>query len=317
MNPKQNFFYKGIDGYTAETRYELTVKASRSAYRWWFETLRCSRDYWWVCEQRGETLDPDLKRVWEHFGDVFTSYFETWWDQTGHHIFAERVGPPRIESVNEFVAMQCCADEKVLVLAVPLLMTDKVLKRNFSEVLAFHRGREIRSSDALFPLRKTSRIRLGVIEQALRVWLHRHTLDHESGINRSELGWDEANSNYQIGELLDVSPKHRKRPGDPLLVQKKKERVMRVAVSRATSRAVGLISNAEIGVFPSFIPVAGRERWTTRQAQSLEKAVKRGKWTAPGFSKVDSNSLRIGVDQLINFHPFGFHFPLGPVKAKR
>jgi hypothetical protein len=193
-------------------------------------------------------------------------------------------------------------------------MTDKVLKRDFNEVLAYHRGRQTRRSDALFPLRKTSRIRLGVIEQALRVWLHRHTLHREPGINRSELGWDKANSNYQIGELLDVSPKHRKRPGDSLLVQKKKERVMRVAVSRATRRAVSLIGNAEIGVFPSFIPVASRERWTPRQAQALERALTRGRWRAPGLSKVDPDYLRSTVDDVLEFSPYGFHWPKNPRK---
>lgn len=250
-------------------------------------------------------MDPDLHRVWQHFGDVFTTYFETWWNETGHRLFAEQMGPPRIERLNGFVVEQYLRSDNYLVLAVPMLMPDKVLKAEFKEFLEYFRGREVRKSDALFPLSKTKRIRLGVIEKALQVWLYRDAIDR--GSTGKDAGSESASapSLYEIGELLEVSPKHRKRPGESIFVRKKKERVMRVAVSRATDRASKLISNAEIGVFPSFQPIENRERWTPRQAQALQRALRRGDWKPPGFSTVDLPGLRAALKILIDMSPYG------------
>jgi hypothetical protein len=301
----ENFFYKGIDGHTAQSRLDLLEKAARSPYRWWFETLRCSRDYWWVCVQNGKTLDPDLRRVWTHFGDVFGLGFEAWWLTTGHALFAERVAPPRLERVNQFSVTRHLQDPSTIVLAVPILISDKTLKRQFRDVLAFFKQREIRKSDALFPLSKIKMIRLNVIEQALKVWHLRHHLAREDMHGGLSLPPKPKLSLYDIGERLNVSPKHKWRPGEPLEVRKRKMQVMKVAVCRATDRAFKLIANAEVGCFPSYKPTLVRTRWTQSQAAALERAVKDGKWVAPGLSQVDLDATRKALERLVSQIPFG------------
>jgi hypothetical protein len=67
-------------------------------------------------------------------------------------------------------------------------------------------------------------------------------------------------------------------------MERKKRNGMKVAVSRMLSRANALIANAEIGIFPSFAPVAKRERWTNEQQQELDAAIERGEWQPPAMN---------------------------------
>jgi hypothetical protein len=277
-------YYKGISGYTELNRIALLMKAFESPYRWWFDALRCSRDYWWVCQEKGKTLDPDLHDVWAHFGDVFSTNFDDWWTEVGIFIFAEKISPPVIEQLHWRTLKENMNDHRVLCLAVPLTVSDKTLKRQFNALLAERKLREIGESNALFPLLKTKKIRLKVIEQSLSVWLFRHEIGRRIKAQDPALRTELKLSLYEVGERLGVSPKHKRRAGEPLETRKQKERVMRIAVSRATLRASNLISNAEIGIFPSFEAVSPRPRWTPRQAKALAKAVELGEWSAPGLS---------------------------------
>ena len=43
---------------------------SSSLHFWWLAMLRCSKDYWWICQQGGRCADPRLVRIWEQFGDI-------------------------------------------------------------------------------------------------------------------------------------------------------------------------------------------------------------------------------------------------------
>ena len=43
---------------------------SSNLHFWWVAFLRCSKDYWWICQQKGQCLDTRLVKVWQDFGDV-------------------------------------------------------------------------------------------------------------------------------------------------------------------------------------------------------------------------------------------------------
>ena len=59
-----------------------------SLYFWWLAFLRCSKDYWWCCQQRGQCQDDRLVRVWEDFGDVFRyPCLMHWWQEHGAKLF--------------------------------------------------------------------------------------------------------------------------------------------------------------------------------------------------------------------------------------
>lgn len=291
MNKKKTLFYKGISGFTARTHLELLEKATVSPYRWWFEVLRCSKDYWWVCKQKGKTLDADLNKVWLAFGDVFSTDFSRWWIKTGYALFEEQVSPPKIEQVSPYAAMEHLHSSQRLLLSIPLDISEKSLKQQFQRILRDISGRQIRRGDAKFKLEKTKGIRLKVIETALRVWQFRFEIDYNKAHSVKAASADKMDL-YDIGDHFNISTQHKRRAGEPDRSRILKERVMRVAVIRMTNRAEALIENAEIGQFPSYEKVTPRKRWTKQQQQALDKAVLDGKWSPYGISEVDLRDLR-------------------------
>lgn len=291
MFGKNTLFYKGISGFTARNHFELLMKAADSPYRWWFEALRCSKDYWWVCKQKGKTLDPDLKRVWQAFGDVFSTDFAQWWIRVGYALFEEQMAPPKIEHVDADSIRDHLRDPNRLLLSVPTDISEKSLKKQFLEIVREIKDRKIRRGDAQFKLLKVKGIRMKVLESALRVWHMRSMIDRAK--SRPIKGMEPAKIDlYDIGDRLGISPQHKRRAGEPEKDRILKERVMRVAVIRMTNRAEALIANAEIGQFPSYEKVKPRKRWTAEQAKALEKAVADGKWISPPISEIDWNRLR-------------------------
>lgn len=291
MNGKNTLFYKGISGFTARNHFELLETATQSPYRWWFEALRCSKDYWWVCKQRGKTLDPDLNRVWQAFGDVRSTNFTRWWIGTGYALFQEQVSPPKIERLSWKDVEHHMYDTQRMLLSVPLNISEKSLKKQFLEIVREIEGRKIRKGDAQFQLLKVKGIRLKVLESAVRVWHRRSMLDYEMAHpakGQKPIKMDL----YDIGAELGISPQHRRRAGEPEKERTLKERVMRVSVIRMTNRAEALIANAEIGQFPSYEKVKPRNRWTAEQKKALDKAVADGKWRTPGISVNDWPKLR-------------------------
>ncbi|WP_143473925.1 hypothetical protein [Limnohabitans sp. 15K] len=291
MNEKNTLFFKGISGFTARSHFEILERAAVSPYRWWFEALRCSKDYWWVCKQKGKTLDPDLKQVWQAFGDVLSKDFAGWWIDTGFALFQEQMTPPKIERVDEMSLHEHLRNSERMLLSIPTNISEKTLKRQFLELIREIEDRKIRKGDAQFRLLKVKGIRMKVLESAVRVWHMRSMLDYE--MTHPSTGDKPIKMDlYDIGAELGISPLHKRRAGEPLKDRILKERVMRVAVIRMTNRAEALIANAEIGQFPSYEAVKSRKRWTNEQKKAMDKAVDEGKWSPPGISEINWNRLR-------------------------
>ena len=59
-----------------------------SLYFWWLAFLRCSKDYWWCCQQGGQCMDERMVQVWNDFGDIFKyQCFMHWWQENGAKLF--------------------------------------------------------------------------------------------------------------------------------------------------------------------------------------------------------------------------------------
>ncbi len=81
-----------------------------------------------------------------------------------------------------------------------------------------------------------------------------------------------------VGERLRLNEAFIVQEGDNKAIERKKRNAMKVAVSRMHSRAVRLIQNVEIGIFPSYAEVRSVRRWTPTQQAKLDDAVERGEW---------------------------------------
>lgn len=294
MKPKNTLFYKAIGGFTRQRHIEILEAAAVSHYRWWFEFLRCSKDYWWLCKQRGKSMDSDFNDLYSAFGNVFETDFANWFIKRGYSIFQEQVEPPKIEivkDVEELFFNESIRAGKLLLL-VPLDISEKSLRTQFLKIIKDVEDRKVRKGKADFSLLKVKGVRLKVLESAHAVWCERF---NQSQIQNGLAGKkqdDKSLDLYSIGEKCNISPQHVRRSGEPDKARILKERVMRVAVIRMQKRAEALIANAELGRFPSYDPVKPKKRWSSLQQTALNKAVESGKWIAPGLSQIDWKKLR-------------------------
>ena len=288
MDLRDGMYFKALRMMVHSDERTLLQSAINSPYRWWYESLRCSQDYWWICQQNGKTYDSDLRKVWENFGDVFAFNFPRWWVVHGVNIFKEKVAPPAIrivESSNENLKI----NSEFITLRVPTNISRRSLFKQFREIVDSLGEIRVRQGDSAFPLDKVKRVRIDIYETALRVFHYRNLINFQN-----QSGFDAGIKDlslYEIGSLFNVSPAHKRKAGESIDSRILKERVMRVAVIRMTKRAEQLISNAEVGCFPSYIPREANKRWTKAQISQRDDALMSGAFVNLGIS--DVNTLEI------------------------
>lgn len=258
--------------------------ALSSPYRWWFEYLQLSKDYWWVCQQNGNTLDADLKSMWEDFGDVHNANFVNWWTKRGRYLFAEQVALPKVRKIDGDKNNLSANQQNYLVVEIPLNMTERSITRQLLALLREEPNRQIkRASHAKRPLAKLIGIRKAVIYDARDIWCLNEIVLKAKKPN-STLGKPfNTMTIQQIGIAFRLVRTCMPKFTDSEEVERKKRNGMKVAVSRMIHRANALIANAEIGIFPSFAPVEKRLRWTEQQQVDLNAAIERGEWQPPAM----------------------------------
>lgn len=305
MNLSDSMYFKALRMMVHSDARTLLQSAIDSPYRWWYESLRCSRDYWWVCQQNGKTYDSDLRRVWENFGNVFAFNFPRWWVVHGVNIFKEKVAPPAIRIVESSMEnMKINSD--FITLRVPTNISRKSLFKQFREIVDSLGEIRVRRGDSSFPLDKVKRVRIDIYETALRVFHYRNLMNYQklSGLNAdiNDL------SLYEIGSLFNVSPSHKRKAGESIDSRILKERVMRVAVIRMTNRAEQLIANAEVGCFPSYTPRSANKRWTKVQIRERDDALMSGEFVNLGVSDVNTSEIDRILQETkeLNERRFGF-----------
>ena len=253
--------------------------ASQSPYRWWFEYLQLSKDYWWVCQQGGDTLDVKLKEMWDDFGDVHNTNFVNWWIKRGRNIFAEQVSLPKVRKIDGDKNNLSVNQHKYLVLEIPLNLTERTIGRQVMALLREEPNREIkRKSEAQRPLAKLIGIRQSVIRDARDIWCLNQIVQNAKKPKATIGKPYDTMTTQQIGIGFRLVRSCLPKFTDTEDVERNKRNGMKVAVSRMIRRASSLIANAEIGVFPSFAPVEKRVRWTEQQQIEFDAAIERGEW---------------------------------------
>jgi hypothetical protein len=268
-------FAKGLSKYSFNTIEEELTYAWNSIYRYWWFALRCSRDYWWVCQEKGKTLDPELKRVYKAFGPVHGRTFSDWWRYSARENFKEEIAPPKAMLLSSRAELDnfIFEDNEWMLLRVPLNIKEPKLIEDFVQILRSHPNRKnLRNPTAKFPLRKHQNIQLDVYENAF--WLWQET---ELSGDRQRVGISKGISYYDLGVKYNVNPKHVMNGPDDLRKHKKRN-AMKVTVHRMLGKVDALIANAEIGIFPSESLLEARERWKPSQLKRLEKALADGEW---------------------------------------
>ena len=289
--------FKGMGRFLYSNPNDEYHDALRSPFRIWYDYLRISKDYWWVCQQNGNTLDADLHNMWKDFGNVFEMHFLNWWKEIGRNLFAEQVSLPRVRHIDESTSIHPDTDRHVIV-EIPLNLTERTIGRQVMEIVRAHPNRLVKPvSNAKRPLAKLRGIRLAVLRDAHTIWCLKELIELAKKEKLHVNSPFDKMTYQKIGIALRVvrscMPKHTD--------SEEKERIkrvgMKVGVQRMLNRANAIISNAEIGIFPSIAPVAKRERWTAEQQSALDEAIANDVWRSP---EVDEQHFRYIVRK--SFH---------------
>jgi hypothetical protein len=290
--------YKGLRRFRYADSADELRDAWASPYRWWWSYLRLSKDYWWVCQQKGETLDSELRRMWEDFGNVFASSFDDWWKKKGRALFAEQVRLPHVRKIdNQLSNLSADAARHVLV-EIPLNLTERTITRQVLAIVRADANRKIKPvSAATRQLCKLRGIRMAVLNDAHDIWCL-NLLVQLAKQPKSTIGkpFDHMTS-QQLGAAVRLVRSCMPKPTDGEDLERKKRNGMKVAVSRMLTRVDALVANAEIGRFPSVEPVAPRKRWTAKQKKALDAAIAAGKWHPPAVNEDNLRKL-IGKPKL-------------------
>ncbi len=211
----------------------LNVQPEKSVYYWWWVYLKQNEEYRRCCERGGK---GKLSALYKDFGDIYDVEFETWWvnDGRGEYLFAEQLPPMRL---NEIKSADEWNDEwtadTVMVIALPLAESKRLLKRRFGELLKIrHKGKRGKAtkdkSDAIYKVR--TRFSIHALEQMMKVY---------------ELRLAEPNLTLaEIGKKLKICPSAMPIKSDDASAIEIKRNTMSAAVSRYLRKAEAIIKNA-------------------------------------------------------------------------
>ena len=274
--------------------------ALESVQRWWWEYLRLSKDYWWVCQQSGDTLDKELKAMWRDFGNVYRFSFEYWWRHKGREIFVEQIKLPHVKKLDAYFNNVSPTRDNYLIVEIPLNISERTIARQVLAEIRKHPNRIAatktergRISNAKRPLAKLVGVRKDILKRAHAIWSLNHLVKLAKQDGSSIGAPFNKMTTHQMGVGFKLVKNCMPRAGDGIEGGRKKRNGMKVAVSRMLVRADALIANAEIGKFPSFDKVEPRKRWTEEQQQELDAAIARGEWQPPA---INIEELRLMFD---------------------
>ena len=254
---------------------------SSSLHFWWLAMLRCSQDYWWICQQGGRCEDARLVRIWEQFGDIHNAGgVLPWWQTRGTKLFDS----PQVEMefVTRLIGELVLVTDKdlarampdMLCLAIPKQMSSQDLLLIISHAwnLARVRG-EHYNKGAPFKLSSVANKSAALVISAYRLSLLQVAVDH--AVPGEEIyRW----RSYEMGLNLGISPINKPRARDSLERARDKQANIRTMYSQHKKAAQDLIANVEIGLFPCKKPVPFVRRWTAKQQRDLDHAVQSGAW---------------------------------------
>jgi hypothetical protein len=275
---------KGLPRLRYKKPQESLEAVRESTRRWWWEYLRCSKDYWMVCQTSKpssiQTQDQQLRRVYRRFGDIYNCTFDEWWLDRGYMLFSEQERFPKVEQVPRRPTerkRQAPAEDRIWI-DVPLKLSKRTIQKQIGKLLdeykssRLNRRLELTSADfninpvqfgtnTLKKVHEVHALHRELIEKPK--WLRQHQPDKVDSEARADL--------FRIGKLLRLSPSNESLRGEPEEVRARLNR-MRVAVSRLLKRSELLIANVEQGIFPSYKPVEqATPRFTARQLAQYQE----------------------------------------------
>lgn len=254
--------------------------AKRSLYFLWWRYLRLSEDYWWLCQQKGRTLDKEFAETYKLFGDVFADDFGGWWQKRGSEVFSYTVDPPRVEFIKVKELMYVPQLRWIQPVMVPLHLTKSEILSQMNELLKFHEPVSLpKSITTEYEVEDLRGVKKKALIDSHRVWCLSDAIIRAKAMGSIER--PERLTQYWIGKQLGLDPKPNSGKRVKETVERNERLAMRVKVNRYQSKAINLIANVELGKFPVMTAVEKRERWSKKQLADKAHAIGAGQWVCP------------------------------------
>lgn len=273
---------KGLKKYRYKRPEDSLVEVRTDVRRWCWEYLRLSKDYWLVCQTSDvfniATHDPELRRLYIKFGDIYNCTFDEWWVRKGYRVFSETEKFPKVKLIPSRPSerkSQNPTTESIWV-EVPLKLSKRTIQKQIGILLNEYESIRPRSrmelSSAGF---KFNSVQFGthILKKVHEVYtLHRELIQKPIWLKQNNIKsakYVEKADLFRIGKLLKLSPSNESGDVDELA---KKHNRMRVAVSRNLKNARLLIKNLESGIFPSYAENENtKKRFSSKQIEQHKK----------------------------------------------
>lgn len=254
-----------------------------SAYFWWVAFLRASPDYWWICQEKGNCLDPRLVQVWRDFGDLYRyETFAEWWQERGDMLFSPaQPALPHIAQTSLPSGFALLTKGEVKRMAQHLLYLSvnteialhhdgEVLGSALAQLIQCRKQHRHQGRYPLLPMDAKSRRKIVPSYQAIALEAYVSASYPDDPAHR----W----GGYEMGQRLGFAPPIPAGKVLTLAQSKKRQNATRSLFCQAKTAARELIANVEIGKFPSRKPVARIERWTPAQVRRFDASRWQERW---------------------------------------
>jgi hypothetical protein len=237
--------------------------ARTSVHRWWWEYLRLSQDYWFLCQtcEEGEpmTTDKKLAQVFRDFGNVHELKFEDWWRAKGSALFAEREDFPKVRKGTPAQFAAAGNEDGKIYVEIPIRLTRATVVAQISRILDEYAGERpsnrLEITTSHYPIAPVPLKLERVIQPAHEVFcLHRELIEKPKALarlgNKKDTSALQADANlFRIGKVYGLSPDNADLRGTSKQITDKTV-AMRREVRRVLDRALTLILHVEAGRFP-------------------------------------------------------------------
>jgi hypothetical protein len=254
----------------------------------WIAFLRASADYWWICKEQGDCLDPRLVQVWKDFGDVFRyNTLYDWWLERGQACFESRQPSlPDIPAVSlpEGLRLMSNAEirqvvERLFYVSVDAELAMKHQQAELGQALALLAKQKKREACATrYPLlAMDGKSRKKIVPSYQAIVLEQYTRGCSTDDPAHRWGC------YEMGRKLGMGSDAPK--GKVLSQERERKRQVNVRslFCQAKKGAQALIANVEIGRFPSKKAVSPIPRWTDEQYQKRNQSLWQNRWSMPAW----------------------------------
>lgn len=234
--------------------------AARSYLVPWFDALQLSRDYEAVHES-GVFISIDQQRVHALFGSLKGYSFESWWHAYGQEMFSKDC--TRINASYAMTASLRIKNKGIFY--VPHDMSIGQALKEFGVLLKridLLEAGKLSTSPHLWPTFKT-RVRASTLRSYLDVLVE---VRAQGKVVKGTM--------TQVGQQMRLVPKSQVRYDDLGYIKKEKRKHTCQVTSSYYRKALLLVENAALGVFPSMVKpkVAKRSQGKTAAAKSKAKA---------------------------------------------